>query len=268
MASWKRNRTKPFVVTASNGKKLIMFKAEVSPRKYSYDSGSNLPLPTGQQPGDKTSVEELSPMISNSANLMMSAMYTPLDQLLMGGQALGPPEAFFPFTSVETNGSILQDSPSSYDEEDVDDEDLWRLEDLIDFNIADSDGETEQEDSMAPSCTPARPTTSTSEDLVNPLLVNPRLVGAFRNNQDRHQLLSRNKASRESLAFSGPLNQGPIRGIKDNRLAAANTPITPLRRRRAANAHPSSPASPVVRHQNKRKFSGEESGYKRSRTLV
>jgi hypothetical protein len=268
MASWKRNRTKPFVVTASNGKKLIMFKAEIPPRRYSYNGMINLPLPNGQRPDEETPVEELSPMISNSANLMMSAMYTPLDQLLMGGQALGPPEAFFPFTDIDASGSVLQDSPSSYDEEDVDDEDLWRLEDLIDFNTAYSeDGDTEQEDSAAPSSTPARPATSTCEDRVNPLLVNPRLVGAFRNNQDRHQLLSRNKASRESLAFSGPLNQGPIRGIKDNRLAAANTPITPMRRQRAYPL-PSSPASPLVRHQNKRKFSGEEMGHKRSKSLA
>ena len=261
----------------NKAKKLIMFKAEINPRRWSMDANSarqNLVNFNIQQDVfNESPVEELSPMISNSGNLMMSAMNGTFNG--NGNQAFGPPEAFFPFTNIDLNGSILQDSLESYDEEDdVDDEDFWVIEDLLDFgstaSVAGDDDEEDEEDSAAPSSTPARPTTAASEDQMHSLLAHPHLVGAFRTNQDRHQLLSRNKASRASLAFSGPLNQGTIRGIKDNRLAAANTPITPVRRQKQVKAaYPSSPASPLVHQSNKRKASnGEEKSHKRSRSMV
>lgn len=275
LGTWVRDRTKPFVLMDNKAKKLIMFKAEINPRRWSMDADNarqNLGnFNIRQDSFNETPAEELSPMISNSGNLMMSAMNGAF--IGNGNQAFGPPEAFFPFTNIDSNGHYMQDSLESYDEDDdVDDEDIWMLEDIVDFGSTASvagDGE-EEDDSANPSSTPARPTTSASEDQMHPLLTHPHLVGAFRNNQDRHQLLSRNKASRASLAFSGPLNQGPIRGIKDNRLAAANTPITPVRRQKTAKLPlTSSPASPLVRHQNKRKASdGQEMSHKRSRSMV
>lgn len=258
----------------NKAKKLIMFKAEINPRRWSMDA-TNVRQNLGnfnirRESYAESPVEELSPMISNSGNLMMSAMNGVFNG--NGNQAFGPPEAFFPFTNIDANGNIMQDSLESYDEDDdVDDEELWELEDLLDFgSTASVAGDDEEDDSADPLSTPARPTTAASEDQMHPLLAHPHLVGAFRNNQDRHQLLSRNKASRASLAFSGPLNQGPIRGIKDNRLAAANAPITPVRRQKPAKvALPSSPGSPLIQHQNKRKASGgEEISHKRSRSMV
>jgi len=222
-------------------------------------------------------------MISNSANLMMSAMYSPLDQYiqLTGGQPLGPPEAFYPFVDISADGIITQDDPSSYDEDDVDSEDMWNIEDFLNFGEVTSDEEGaadggEEEDITStiaepPSSTPARPTTATSEDQVHPLLnhFNSGIVGAFRRNQNRHHLLSSNAASRDSLVFSGPYRQGTLRGIKGDRLAAANTPITPLRKRKLPSSTiPSSPGSPLATAQQKRKFSGEQSGHhKRTRSL-
>jgi hypothetical protein len=275
LGHWIRDRSKPFVLLDNKTKKLIMFKAEINnPRRWSIDAAPS-PQSLGnfnirQDSFNEDPVEELSPMISNSGNLMMSAMNGGLNG--NGNQAFGPPEAFFPFTNIDPNGNFRQDSLESYDEEDdVDDEELWALEDILDFGSTASIAGDAEDFSVDPSSTPARPDTSASEDQMHPLLAHPHLVGAFRNNQDRHQLLSRNKASRASLAFSGPLNQGPIRGIKDNRLAAANTPITPVRRQKAKGPLPSSPASPLVQHQNKRKASsgvGEEMSHKRSRSLV
>ena len=263
----------------TNAKKLIMFKAEINPRRWSMDADnfrSNLDKYNLQHESlSDGPIEELSPMISNSGNLMMSAMRGIFDG--NGNQAFGPPEAFFPFTNIDSNGNILQDSLESYDEEDdIDDEDLWVIEDLLDFgstaSIAGDNEEEEEEDddNAAPSSTPARPTTSNIDDQTHSLLAHPHLVGAFRNNQDRHQLLSRNKASRASLAFSGPLNQGPIRGIKDNRLDAANTSITPIRRQKPVKVtYSPSSASPLIRHSNKRKASnGKEVSHKRSRSMT
>jgi hypothetical protein len=269
LGHWIRDRSKPFVLLDDKSKKLIMFKAEINPRRWSMDATNarqNLDRFVHRHDSfNESPMEELSPMISNSGNLMMSAMHNGI-----GSQAFGPPEAFFPFTNIDPNGNVMQDSLESYDEDDADDEELWVLEDIVDFGV-ESDADDDEEDAIADlMSTPARPTTATSDDQMHPLLANPHLVGAFRNNQDRHQLLSRNKVSRSSLAFAGPLNHGPIRGIKDNRLAAANTPITPVRRQKPAKATlPSSPASPLVQHSNKRKASnGEEMSHKRSRSMV
>jgi hypothetical protein len=209
--------------------------------------------------------------------MMLSAMFTPMDSLFRGN-ALGPPEAFYPFVSVAANGVITQDDPSSsFDDDDIDDDDMWNIGDIIDFGeeTSDDEGLVQEEDSSASptdmSSTPLRPTTASSEDQVHPLLnhLDRGLVGAFRQNQSRHQLLTRNAASQDSLAFSGPYGQGTLRGIKGGRLAAVNTPITPLRRTKKVKAGftltPSIMDTEAVRQ--KRKFSGEQQGHKRSRSM-
>lgn len=269
LGSWVRDRTKAYVLMDTNAKKLIMFKAEITPRRWSMDADNarqNLSdFNLGQDSLEDTPGAELSPMISNSGNLMLSAMNGGLGG--NGARPFGPPEAFFPFTDINPNGSILQDSVDSYDDDTVDeDELLFAVEDFLDFGESADEEDTTAEDSAAPSSTPARP--STSQDMHHHL-PKPHLVGAFRNNQDRHQLLSRNKASKASLAFGGPLNQGPIRGIKDNRLAAANTPITPVRKRKTPKA--SMPSSPFSQSPLKRKASGGAemaNSHKRSKSMV
>lgn len=271
LGSWIRDRTKAFVLVDNKTKKLVMFKPEINSRRWSMDAEfpqtNTLDFNLRQDSLDSNPAEELSPMISNSGNLMLSAMNGGF-----GGNSVrpfGPPEAFFPFTSVDANGSFLGDGIDSYDEDDVDDEDLWAVEDFLDFGSSASveGDEEEAEDSAVPSSTPARP--NTGDDQISSLLPKPHLVGAFRNNQNQHQLLSRNKASRASLAFGGPLNQ-PIRGIKDNRLAAANTPITPIRKRKAPRTTaPTMPSSPYLQSPLKRKASvGEEMSHKRSKSMV
>ncbi|RFU33535.1 hypothetical protein B7463_g2837, partial [Scytalidium lignicola] len=294
LGSWLHDRSKPFLVLDNHGKNLIMFRAKVN-RRFSFGGVGNQSMSAAtpqssfarESDQDKQTID-LSPMISNSANLMMSAMYSPLDQYLhlTGGQPLGPPEAFYPFVNISADGTITQDSPSSYeddedDEDDVDSEDMWNVEDFLNFGEDTSDeeevadGREEEDDNTStiaepPSSTPARPTTASSEDQIHPLLnhFNSGIVGAFRRNQNRHHLLSCNAASRDSLAFSGPYRQGTLRGIKGDRLAAANTPITPLRKRKLPSSTiPSSPGSPLATAQQKRKFSGDHFGHKRTRSL-
>ncbi|CAK7266528.1 hypothetical protein SEPCBS57363_002134 [Sporothrix epigloea] len=69
---------------------------------------------------------------------------------------------------------------------------------------------------------------------VPPLLAhfgkNSDAVGAFRRNQINQQLIYSNKATAESLAFSGPYTMGTLRGIKNGSFNAVATPITPPRR--------------------------------------
>ena len=209
---------------------------------------------------------------------MMTAMYTQLDPY--GGQVLGPPEAFYPFTSISADGTVAQDSATSYDDDDLDDEDLWHIEDFLDLDEANSEGDDRevvhvQEDDSGNTTdqlnsTPARPTTATSEDQVHPLLdhFSDGAVGAWRRNQTQQKLVRSGSVTHESLDFAGPHGQGVLRGIKGGRLEAANTPITPLRRQKVAAALPSSPASPLASIAQKRKFSGEQQGHKRTRSLV
>ncbi|KFY36682.1 hypothetical protein V494_05008 [Pseudogymnoascus sp. VKM F-4513 (FW-928)] len=278
LGSWITDANKPFAVLDSRGKRLMMFRARIN-RRHSTDSvsGPNRMMTIDEDDRDASGMEQMSPMISNSANLMMSALYTPMDNL--GGQALGPPEAFYPFVSISANGNMTQDCPSSsFDEDDVDDEDIWNIGDLIDFGDSSSDDDANDDDDEDDSCdsntvgmpssTPVRPSTANSEDQAHPLITHlAGRVGAFRSNQNRHSLLSRNSASRESLAFSGRYGQGAIRGIKGGRLAAANTPITPLRKSKISKAELIVSPSPAEGTDKKRKFTGESHGHKRVRSL-
>jgi len=211
---------------------------------------------------------EQSPMISNSGNLMMSAMYGPAGNYF---GALGPPEAFMPFTSISADGTMIQDSISSYDEDDLTDDDVLNVEDFLNFGEEDSDDaevDTQDDSGGTPADTPSTPAQHTqfpSEDQTHPLLshFDTGVVGAFRRNQNLHQLITRNATTQNSLAFSGPYGQGAIRGIKANRLAAANTSMTPMRKQNLFSMMPPSVESP-----KKRKFEGEQFTHKRNRNSL
>ena len=259
-----------------------MFKA-TNKRRVSFNGTSNV---TESRPESDLFMDQSSPMISNSGNIMLSAMYTPLDQF--GGGALGPPEAFHPFTDIAADGTVTHDSTSSFDDDDYADllvDGYYNIEDFISLGDDSSDDEevnTEDQDpspssdAAEPFSTPARPTTVTSEDhaQAHPLLNhfnNKDVVGSFRRNQTRHQQLTRNAVSTDALAFAGPYGpQGILRGIKGGRLEAANVPITPLRRKKPSMPMGSSPGSPLANAaaNSKRKFAGEHFGHKRSRSAV
>jgi len=262
LGSWVHNASRPFAVINTDGSRLFMFKARVN-RRFSHSHSEPRPQTSPVHGSDADlSMDQMSPMISNSANLMMSAMYTPLDSYMgnLGGQALGPPEAFYPFTSINANGDITQDSPSSFDEDDLDDEDLWNVEDFINFGEESSDdGGAEADENISAAGDTPRPTTATSEDQPHHLLLNPDLVGAFRKNQHKHKLMTRHNATMDSLVFAGPYSATTLRGIKDGRIAHAATPITPMRKQKL----PPIDSSPLAGLASKRKFSGEQRGHKR-----
>lgn len=243
----------------SDGSRLYMFKARVTRR---YSQGDVRPLTSSAQESEgETPGSRASPIVSNSGSLMLSGMYTPFGsgRNNICTQALGPPEAFYPFTTVNVNGEIIQDSPSSYDEDDLDDEELWDVEDFINFGEQSSDEDGADEESPE---TP-RPTTATSDDQTPSNLLNPDIVGAFRKNQQKHKLMTRYNATMDSLVFAGPYAATSLRGIKDGRIAHAATAITPLRKQKVQPMD----SSPLAAHATKRKFSGEERGHKRSKSI-
>jgi hypothetical protein len=283
LVEWTPSVHRPFAVMDTKRKKLVMFQ-QTSKRRVSFNGTDN----HGQSRLNSSSLfmDESSPMMSNSGNLMFGAMCTPLDQF--AGSAMGPPEAFHPFTDIAADGTITHDSTSSFEDDDYADllmDGYYNIDDFISLGDDSSDNDegnnddqdpSPSSDTAEPSTTPRRPTTATSEDQpqAHPLLDhfnNKDVVGSFRRNQTRHQQLTRNVVSTGALAFAGPYGpQGILRGIKGGRLEAANVPITPLRRPKAPLPVGSSPGSPLANHaaNSKRKFTGEHLGHKRSRSAT
>ncbi|CAK7217254.1 hypothetical protein SCUCBS95973_003083 [Sporothrix curviconia] len=93
-----------------------------------------------------------------------------------------------------------------------------------------------------------------ADNNVPPLLAhfgkNSDAVGAFRRNQINQQLIYSNKATAESLAFSGPYTMGTLRGIKNGSFGAVATPITPPRRPKQRQSMSSLGAAKDFRTQN------------------
>lgn len=140
------------------------------------------------------------------------------------------------------------------------------IDDFITFaagELSDSESEHGWGD---PNSTPAGPSASDAEMLSH---LTSATVGAFRQNQITQQLIFSNKATQDSLAFSGPFNDTAIRGLKSDRLATAQTPLTPTpvrRRRKGDVAEP--PTSPLAAVERKRKASGQGGeGHKRQRSI-
>ncbi|OTB01632.1 hypothetical protein M426DRAFT_211942 [Hypoxylon sp. CI-4A] len=218
-----------------------------------------------------------SPMLSNPGSIMMSGMISSSTYGdFMNTHAVGPAEAWYSQTS---DGNVLETSDS--DDQVVDEaEKSLKLEDFITLDEDDDDDESSDEEKelehdegddqifYTPNRTPGRPNTASSDvaSLLDHFNHNSNIVGAFRRDQANHQLISRSKATRESLAFSGPYFEGTLRGIKDGRIATTNVPISPMRKqKRMPEIATSSPLSTVTQ---KRKASSEHHmGHKRQRSI-
>jgi hypothetical protein len=272
----KRPKLSPFIhdgktryaMLDSSGKKMIMFGPN---RRYSADGPTKRPQLQQQMSYDQMALNS-SPMISNSGNLMMTAMSYNQDFSLFGGQAMGPQEAFFPFEA--NNGQ--ENSSVEYEDDESDPEDNLNLDTFFDFGEESDEDQEADEAVISPTepSTPAQATRMRSEDQVHPLLhLNSGVVGQFREKHTHKNVKRRNQVSTAALAFEGPYNQGPIQGLKPNRLRHANEPITPMPRKlKPANTIGSSPGSPlanVAQANKKRKFNGQEfHGHKRNKSLV
>lgn len=209
--------------------------------------------------------EQSSPLLSNSANMMLSAMFSSNTfGDFVNAQTMGPAEAFFPFPS-ETGGVDGSSSPPSMEGEDDDAEKNLDISDFITWDNDGSSGDEEDNDNWPPSSTPLRPTTASSElDILGHL--NSDTVGAFRRNQINQQLILSNQATQDSLAFAGPYNLTAIKGLKSDRFDTAGMPLTPIRRQKR---HMADARSPLEKVSAKRKASSEASnnGHKKQRSI-
>ncbi|KAK7932242.1 hypothetical protein PG985_002954 [Apiospora marii] len=256
---------KPVAVVNPRTGKLMIFtpqrlrRLDLSPEQF------NFPFyePLGQS----------SPLLSNSGNLMMGAMFSSNTfGDFMNTQPVGPMEAFFPHTTDNTAAEEEEEESSDDDLDEDEEEQKLNVDDFVDLGDGSSDDEDvnavdEGEDLFA--ATFGRPATANSNSDVTSLLnhfeTNSNIVGAFRRDQANSQLIRNGKATRESLAFSSPYFEGTLRGIKDGRLTDTNIPISPLRKHKKKSSVSESPMSGASQ---KRKASSEQHlGHKRQRSI-
>ncbi len=210
--------------------------------------------------------DQASPLLSNSANMMLSAMFSSNTfGDFVNPQTMGPAEAFFPF-AAQGNGVDGNSSSIEGDEDDAE-----KNLDISDFITWDeggaSSGEEDENGNWQPSSTPLRPTTASSEvEILSHL--NSETVGAFRRNQINQQLILSNQATQDSLAFSGPYNFTALKGLKSDRFDTAGIPLTPVRRHKKHMADMA--RSPLENASAKRKASGDVSkagSHKKQRSI-
>ncbi|KAH6648274.1 hypothetical protein BKA67DRAFT_522821 [Truncatella angustata] len=262
---------KPIAVVNPRTGKLMIFtpqrlsRLDLSPEAFNFNFGLDFPF-------TEHDFAQNSPILSNSGNLMMGAMVSSntFGDFMNGTQAVGPAEAFVP----PVNGLediFEEDEEDDYDDYEEDqDENRLQLDDFLEFEGFDAEPEAAfDEDSYW--TTPSRPDTPGGDvnsllDHHSHLLSNSHLAGAFRRDQQTHQLLRSGKATRESLAFSGPLHHGTLRGIKDGRISNTNIPISPMRKHKRTMSDLAS--SPLANASHKRKSSSEQHfGHKRQRSI-
>ncbi|MCJ1432457.1 hypothetical protein MMC27_001813 [Xylographa pallens] len=255
MASWIVDPTKPIAVIDGTGKTMLIYAAPHSARKTPAGFVSSLSSSTTTSPkpsfatlaqkleddeidrSDLSSQEPPTTMIESGANLMLTGLlHGGLgSEHILGGQVLGPPEAFYPFRSIDANGLMFDDD--DLEEDDDDPEYMLNLQDFIDFGDS-SDSELEN-DTNADSSALGSPVVTVPKNTFTPsragsALTQPSstqhllqhfdkgVVSSFRRNQTRHQSLLRRPTLSSSFA-----------AIKGGRHIAANTPISPPRKRKA-----------------------------------
>ncbi|KAK0701601.1 hypothetical protein B0T26DRAFT_744671 [Lasiosphaeria miniovina] len=271
---------KPIAVLNPVSRKMMIFtpqrmsRLDLSPESFNIDFSTQ-------------DLSACSPILSNPGYVMMGAMLSSNTfGDFMNTQPFGPAEAFFPLTSDAITGDDSDASESGAPQED-EEESMLKIEDFITFHHDSSD---EEEDGGGPDWTgdgassPSRPKTAASGTSVatdtsaadaHPLLShfgnNSEAVGAFRRNQINQQLIFSDKASQDSLAFSGPYYHGTLRGIKTGSMETVTTPITPARRqkRKDSTAGGNSPGSSPSILSQKRKASQSfaDAMHKRQRSI-
>jgi hypothetical protein len=180
--------------------------------------------------------------MSSTADIMFAGLSgSTSDFLPLGGDSIGPPEAFYPFISIE-DGNVLLDDSDYEDDEDFEDD--INLADFMDFGSDGddaSDGEQGEETDVPATpatsmivfngSTPAQPTpmaetplakkrTTTSDAMLEHF--DRAGVTAFRNNQNRFRDIA-------SLPHDPNLRASVSRPIRSGK--AADTLMSPLRKR-------------------------------------
>lgn len=175
---------------------------------------------------------------------------------LLSSEVVGPPEAFLPFTSVDVSGIVTEDTSMASASEDEDDE-MDILSPFVNFDGADSDEEDDSADTSdffdpvtrtrsntfpsmsSPSATPVQtPSTVRRDTLGSPfggdlfshLSRSKGLVHSFRMNQHYAKHMA-SYAADPTVRYS----TSEMNAMQTGRRKAANTPITPMRKKRGGS---------------------------------
>jgi len=179
-----------------------------------------------------------------STDIMLTGIFgsAPTSNYLLGGESVGPPEAFYPFVSIGEDGMIEDEIDDDFDD-DENFEDDYNLADFMDFGNDDTDVEQDEETDVPATpatsmiafngSTPAQPTPMAETPIhgrrrnASDVMLehfDRGVVTAFRNNQDRHRDLA-------CLPHDPDLRASVSRPIRSGRSAEAL--ISPLRKRGA-----------------------------------
>ena len=263
------DRSKAIAVTNRTTKTLTFYRPRASMAswmsahgaKSSSSSTNNSPRATMQQLNGSDS-EVSNEVFSNPfiTDIMLTGIFgsAPTDEFIFGAESIGPPEAFYPFVSIGTNGAVVDDED---DYEDVDSQEDLNITDFMDFgdDAEDTDVEHEDEDTEVPATpatpmlampgsTPAHPTPMTDTPVnrqrnTSDVMLqhfDRGVVTAFRNNQNRYRDLS-------CLPSDPTIRASVSRPIRSGKSAEAV--MTPLRKRstpKKVAKSPYLPSSPLV----------------------
>lgn len=253
MASWVVDPTKPIALIDNTGKTMLIYPAPRSVRQTATGFVSNLSSSTTTSPrtsfaglrsafedsevdrSDLSSQEQPNSVFESGANLMLSGLLHggPGMEHILGGQVLGPPEAFYPFRSINADGLTFGDN--DFEDDDDDPEHTLNLQDFIDFGDDSSDNK------------PEGATTTENSAVTSPIIESPSNSFASvrgpsqQTSGQRHlQQLDKRVVSsfrRNHLALlRRPMNINATSGIKSGRYFAANNPTSPLRKRKASHS--------------------------------
>ncbi|KAK3947121.1 hypothetical protein QBC32DRAFT_224857 [Pseudoneurospora amorphoporcata] len=224
------SENKPIAVFNPNSRKIMIFKKDPQAADMAAEAINDVPAAT---------IDYLTPLLTNPGYLMMGAMVSSNTfGDFMNTQPWGPAEAFFPMDTDFYAGDDSDDSELGMDPEVDEEEAKLDIDDFLRFDNTDS--EDDEELDFGPESVANSPTKKDSDKqemhpLLNHLTNNADAVGAFRRNQINQQLILSDRATQESLSFSGPYYHGTLRGIKTGSLETVTTPITPARKRKNAS---------------------------------
>ncbi|PGH07110.1 hypothetical protein AJ80_08047 [Polytolypa hystricis UAMH7299] len=233
---------KPVAVVAPNGTQLIVIPPYATARHDWLQSATNSLANTAYNSPRATTLNviddsdtdallspvqpDLSPMLSSSANVMITALGNDL-----GGQVMGPPEAFYPSNRLGTTMSLEGD-------DDDDSEGVLNVDDFIDFGNGSSDEDEKEFDEadalvspIAASSIPGSLTTTPSrnadisqnnnaEMFLNHL--DRGIVTAFRRNHSRYHALIRLPQHREFVPANSPSRPASV--FKRSKFTDPRTP--------------------------------------------
>lgn len=251
MGTFIADPSKPVALVDCTGKHLVIIPAYASSRHDWLEPATNSLCGTANNSScaatmhlvDESDTDALvsptgpdqSPMLSSSANLMMTALG---NDSASGGQVLGPPEAFYPSRAFMVD--------SSFEEDEDDDEAMLNVDDFINFGNVSSDEETEK--AFDGDLTTSPMVTSTIQGLGTPTPtrsselhqgnsaerflnhLDKGIVTAFRRNYNRYQTLIRLPQHREFMPANAPSRTTSV--FRHSRYAGSRTPT---RKRKASN---------------------------------